>query len=118
MPHQTTHQISQEMQECINACTRCHAACLATVQHCLEMGGKHADPAHIGVLLDCAEICQTNVNFMLRASDRYQLVCQVCADVCRACAESCERTDKVDEQMQECAQECRRCQESCERMAA
>ncbi len=118
MPHHTTTQIPREMQECINECTRCHAVCLSTVQHCLEMGGKHADPAHIGLLLDCAEICQTTATFMLRGSERHQLTCRVCADICRACAESCERMGKGDETMQECAQECRRCQESCERMAA
>lgn len=118
MPHHTTTQIPREMQECIEECLRCHSVCLSTVQYCLEMGGKHAEPTHIGLLLDCQEICVTSANFMLRGSERSQLTCRVCADICRACAESCERIGKGDETMQGCAQECRRCQESCERMAA
>jgi hypothetical protein len=113
----TTTQISQAMQECIAECLKCHSACLTTVSHCLELGGPHADPAHIGLLLDCAEICQTSANFMLRGSERHQLTCQVCADVCRACADDCERMAGDDQQMRQCAEQCRRCAESCERMA-
>ena len=61
MAHQTASpQISREMQECIEECLRCHGICLQTVSHCLELGGKHADPDHIGLLLDCAEICRTS----------------------------------------------------------
>ncbi|MGH7518656.1 MAG: four-helix bundle copper-binding protein [Gemmatimonadales bacterium] len=119
MAHQTTSpQISREMQECIEECLRCHGICLQTVSHCLELGGKHADPAHIGLLLDCAEICQTSANVMLRNSDRHQLTCRVCADICRACAEDCERIAGDDKMMKQCADECRRCQQSCELMAA
>jgi hypothetical protein len=68
MTHQSSTGTSSEMQQCIDECTRCHNVCLATVSHFLELGGKHADPAHIGLLLDCAEICQTSANFMLRGA--------------------------------------------------
>jgi hypothetical protein len=118
MTHQSSTGISSEMQQCIDECTRCHNVCLATVSHCLELGGKHADPAHIGLLLDCGEICQTSANFMLRGSERHQLTCRICADICGACAEACERMGKDDEMLAQCAEECRRCQRSCERMAA
>jgi hypothetical protein len=118
MAHHTATHTSTEMQQCIEECTRCHATCLQTVGHCLELGGKHADPAHIRLLLDCAEICQTCVNFMLRGSDLHQRTCAVCAEVCRACAEDCERMAGDDQMMKDCAEQCRRCAESCERMAA
>jgi hypothetical protein len=118
MAHRTTSHLSREMQECIDECLRCHAICLQTVSHCLELGGRHADPAHIGVMLDCAEICQTSANFMLRGSERHQLTCRICAEICRACAEDCERMAQGDSMMLQCAEECRRCQRSCERMAA
>jgi hypothetical protein len=118
MAQQTSTGISSEMQQCIDECTRCHNTCLALVSHCLDRGGKHADPAHITLLLDCAEICQTSANFMLRGSERHHLTCGVCADICRACAEDCERMGQDDEMMQQCAEQCRRCQQSCERMAA
>ncbi len=118
MAQQTSHGISNEMQQCIDECTRCHDTCVAMVNHCLERGGRHAAPAHITLLLDCAEICQTSANFMLRGSERHHLTCRACAEICRACAEDCERLGQSDEMMQECAEECRRCQHSCERMAA
>ena len=118
MSHQSSTAITTEMQQCIDECTRCHNVCLATASYCLELGGKDADPAHIGLLLDCAEICQTSANFMLRSSERHGLTCRVCADICGACAESCDRMGKGDEKLAQCAEECRRCQRSCERMAA
>lgn len=118
MAHHAATHTSTEMQQCIEECTRCHAICLQTVGHCLELGGKHADPAHIRLPLDCAEICQTSANFMLRGSDLHQRTCAVCAEVCRACADDCERLAGSDKMMQECAEQCRRCAESCERMAA
>lgn len=118
MAHQTAQQLSREMQQCIEDCLRCHGVCLQTASHCLELGGKHADPAHIGLLLDCSEICRTAANFMLRSSDHHQRICSVCAEICRACADDCERMAGDDSMLQQCAMECRRCQQSCERMAA
>jgi hypothetical protein len=118
MQHEPSTGISTEMQQCIDECTQCHNVCLSTLNHCLERGGKHADPAHIGLLLDCADTCRISADFMLRGSDRHQLACRICADICGACAESCEHIGSSDETMLQCAQECRRCQQSCERMAA
>lgn len=112
-----TSQTTREMEDCIEACTECHSVCLATVRHCLERGGEHAEPRHITLLLDCAEICATSANFMLRASEHHGRTCGTCAELCRACAEDCERLGRDDEVMQRCAEICRRCAESCDRMA-
>jgi hypothetical protein len=109
-------QMSTDMQECIQNCLECHSICLASVNHCLQMGGEHAEPKHIRMLLDCAEICQTSANFMLRMSDMQGQVCGVCAEACARCAEDCARfTD--DQMMQQCAEVCRRCEASCRAMA-
>jgi hypothetical protein len=108
----------QEMERCIQECQSCHALCLQTVRHCLQLGGEHATAAHIGLLLDCAEICQTSADFMLRGSRFHSRTCGVCAEVCEACAQDCERIGPNDQQMQACAQACRRCAESCRRMAS
>ncbi len=111
------HQISTEMRNCITSCTECHAICVETAAHCLEMGGKHADASHIRTLLDCAQICATSADFMLRGSDLHPQVCAVCATACDRCAESCERLADGDELMARCAEVCRACAESCRRMA-
>jgi hypothetical protein len=105
-----------KMQACIQACTECHAECAQMVTHCLTLGGKHAEPEHIRLLLDCAEICQTSANFMLRGSDLHGETCAVCAIVCQMCADSC-ATFADDPDMQRCAQVCRRCANSCREMA-
>ena len=112
----TTGHLSAEMQKCIDACDDCRAECLTTLAYCLEKGGEHAEPEHIRLLLDCAEICATSAGFMLRGSDLHGGVCGVCADVCERCAESCEAMEG-DEQMRACAKACRQCAESCRRMA-
>jgi len=104
------------MQDCIEACESCHGVCLETIEHCLHMGGEHAKPAHIRLLLDCAEICQTSANFMLRNSDLHGLTCSACAEICERCAADCERFG--DAVMQQCADTCRTCAQSCREMAA
>jgi hypothetical protein len=108
--------LSTEMQNCIQECTRCHQTCLATITHCLNLGGKHADPDHITLLADCAEICQTSADFMSRNSHHHELTCDICSELCVRCAESCMRM-REDPEMQACAEACLRCAESCRRMA-
>jgi hypothetical protein len=85
------HQIDVAMRECIDECQECHAACVETSAHCLTMGGKHASYEHQTLLLDCAQICQTSADFMLRGSALHRETCRVCADVCDRCADACER---------------------------
>lgn len=100
---------SQEMDDCINGCLACHAACLQTVEHCLETGGAHADRAHLRLLLDCAELCASSAHFMIRQSPFQGRICVLCAEACRACEEACRRMgDAADLR---CAEACRRCAE-------
>jgi hypothetical protein len=81
------------------------------------MGGRHAESAHIRLMLDCAEICQTSANFMLRGSELHSRTCGVCAEVCERCARDCEQLGD-DAHMRACAEACRRCADSCKHMAA
>jgi hypothetical protein len=81
------------------------------------MGGAHAEPDHIRMLIACAEICATSARFMLLGSQHHGRTCEVCAEVCAACAADC-ATLGDDEMMQRCADECRRCAESCRQMAS
>lgn len=123
MPHDTQHgshtghSMSESMKNCIRACNECRDSCTAMVKHCLHLGGKHAEPGHIELLLDCAEICGMSSGFMLRESDYHKEICAVCADICRACAESCRAISGDDEMMSQCADVCDKCAQSCEKMA-
>lgn len=112
------NQMTSEMRVCIQSCLECYSSCLETANHCLMIGGKHADPKHIGLLKNCADICQTSAAFMLAGSSLHGRVCGVCAEVCSACDESCSAMAEGDETMRVCADACRRCAESCRRMAA
>ncbi|MDM9580491.1 four-helix bundle copper-binding protein [Nostoc sp. GT001] len=112
----TLSQVNEQMQQCIQNCLDCHSICLNTVTYCLQKGGHHAEPAHIRLLLDCAEICNTSANFMLRASDLHSRTCGVCAELCQRCADECDGMGD-DAQMKACAQMCRRCADSCRQMA-
>ncbi|WP_220452067.1 four-helix bundle copper-binding protein [Meiothermus luteus] len=105
------------MQACIEACGECHDVCLTTVQHCLQHGGQHVEPAHMTIMMDCVQICETAKDFMLRGSRLHAQVCRACAEVCEACAQSCEAIDDPDGAMRACADACRRCAQECRRMA-
>ena len=116
MPRTALNFIAPVVRQCIDECVRCHEVCLSTIPYCLEQGGEHAEEAHIVLLQDCAEICRTNVDFMLRGSDEQERISVACAAICRHCADDCDRLSD-DDVMRACAEACRRCAESCERMA-
>ena len=105
------------MEQCIQNCLDCHRACLEMVTYCLKLGGTHAEVEHISLLLDCAEICRTSADFMIRGSAMHRRICGVCADICERCAADCERMGADDVHLKACAELCRRSAESCRQMA-
>lgn len=113
----TSPEMDAMVRQCITDCVECHNICLETARHCLHMGGRHAEPAHITLLIDCAETCQTSADFMLRDSEYIHKICEVCAELCDKCAQSCENIDPDDDQMRLCASICRTCAGSCRQMA-
>jgi hypothetical protein len=116
--HTQTYETHSEMADCIRKCEECHHVCTETVPYCLSMGGEHASAAHIGLLLDCAQISQASADFMLRQTHLHILTCGTCAEICDRCADDCERLGPNDAQMQACARVCRECAAACRRMAS
>lgn len=112
------YHMSEEMRRCIQLCQDCHAICVQVIGHCLKLGGRHATPDHIRLLIDCAQICTTSADYMARESSLHDRTCQLCSEICRLCAESCDRIAGDDHMIKQCAELCRRCSGSCERMAA
>ena len=101
------------MQEAIQSCLDCHSRCLRMATgYCLDRGGQHVKKAHLRLLLNCAELCQTSANFMLSDSPLHGRVCLVCAEACEACAKSCEQVGD----MRDCVEQCQRCAKSCRTM--
>jgi len=107
--------INSTNSDCIENCSNCHDVCLRTaMNHCLRVGGKHIEPEHFKLMMDCAKMCATSADFQLSNSVFAPQVCGVCAKICTACADSCEEVGDMDE----CVAACRKCAESCKEMAA
>ncbi|RYG24099.1 four-helix bundle copper-binding protein [bacterium] len=110
--------VPNQMLDGIDLCLECHSMCERTSVHCLDMGGEHASGDHQTALRDCAQICATSADFMIRQSPIHKFTCRVCAEACRRCEAECRRISGGDSIMERCADTCKRCAESCERMAA
>lgn len=106
--------ISPEMQSCIDECLRRYQTCLGmAMSHCLEAGGKHVAAGHLRTMMACAEMCHTLAHLMLIGTDHHKHTCAECAEICEACAKSCEQMGGIET----CVQQCRRCADSCRKMA-
>jgi hypothetical protein len=112
------HHTNNETDECIRICQDCHALCTQMIRHCLRVGGRHAAPDHIRLMLDCAQICETTADYLMRESVFHDRMCGLCADVCRQCADSCQQLVADDQKVKPCVDLCRDCAGSCERMAS
>jgi hypothetical protein len=112
MSHQRTR--NPELEACIDNCLACYRTCQQdAMTHCLTLGGRHTEPDHFRLMIDCAEACRTAAALMLNDSPFHHEMCGLCAAVCDACAKSCR--DIGD--MEECVEACERCADSCRRMA-
>ena len=106
---------SDAMSRCIEMCLSCYRSCMGTAMtHCLEVGGKHTEPAHFRLMMACAEMCRTSAHFMLIGTPHHKHTCGECAEICTECADDCERIGG----MEECVKICRACAASCKEMAA
>ncbi len=101
------------IESCIEACLHCHRVCIQmAMTHCLEMGGRHVEPTHFRLMINCAELCELAANFQLAGSGFSEELCTLCGDVCTACAQSCRTLDG----MEACVQACEACAASCRSM--
>ena len=82
--------VSPDMKSCIEACLACYSECLSTATgHCLQLGGKHVEPAHFKLMMACVEICRTSAHFMLIGTEHHKHTCRECAEICRQNAITC-----------------------------
>ena len=105
--------LSAETRRCIESTSNTYTSCTETLTYCIDAGGDLAEPEHLRLLLDCAEICQTAQNTLLRGSGLSQLLATVCIEACEKCAESCRALNGSDEQLESCAETCLLCAEYC-----
>jgi hypothetical protein len=106
--------VSPDMARCIDECLHCYRTCMETaMNHCLQSGGRHVEPDHFRLMMNCAQLCRTSADFLMSGSPLHVHTCDACAAVCDACADSCEQVGDMDV----CVQACRSCAESCHQMA-
>lgn len=106
---------SATMQRCIELCLDCYQACFTTaMRYCVPGSGKEVAAPHLGLMLNCAELCRTAAEFMMSDSPQHVRVCAACAAVCEACAQGCADIGDMDE----CVDICRRCAQSCRQTAS
>ncbi len=104
---------SKNMASCIEACQACLVACERCIDAHLDEGGM-AECTRL--CRDGAYLCALCTSLMARLSRFHPDACALCATVCRACAEECQRHD--EDHCRECAQACVACAEECEQMVA
>jgi hypothetical protein len=108
------NQLSQQTRATIEALQQCHATCHSMAMiHCLEMGGEHARPQHLRLMLDCAALCAFTADALGRKSQFHSRFAALCADVCETCAEDCAALGE----MEACVQACRECAQACREIA-
>ena len=107
--------MSMPMKDCIDLCLNSHRICIETASYAIKNDAARADL--VVMLTDCAEVCQTTANSMIRNSSLHDILCQACAEACERCADACAQ-HADDAQMNNCAQTCRTCAQSCRDMAA
>lgn len=108
-------ELTAELQECVTHCLECHRICLgAAMKYHLNAEANRIEPAHVRLLINCAEICHTTATAILVGAPLLKPTCRVCAKVCRRCAADAERHGG----MEECAQASQRCADFCQRAAS
>ena len=79
--------------------------------HCLEMGGEHARPQHLRLMLDCAGICAFTADALGRKSQFQIRLTALCAEVCETCAADCSALGDMEECVEACGECARLCRE-------
>lgn len=111
----TVNSANTPMFSCIQACQSCATACDRCFSACLQEDDVKMMVRCITLDADCAAVCSFAASAMARGSEHAKAVCDLCADICRACGDECAKHQAVH--CQECASACRQCAEECARMA-
>lgn len=108
MSHEKNETCIAACQECAVACSHCEGACLdeTDVKMCVSC---------IKLDHDCAAICFLAISAMARGSQFAKKICELCAEICTACAVECEKHPHFDH-CKKCAEACRKCAEECSKM--
>jgi hypothetical protein len=106
------NQLSQQTRAAIEALSHCHQMCQSmAMTHCQELGGDHARPQHLRLMLDCAGFCAFTADALGRKSQFQIRLTALCADVCETCAADCSALGDMEECVEACGECARLCRE-------
>jgi len=94
----------------MEACEACSTACLSDANNVGMM------TRCIMMSRDCADMCRMASTMMCRGSEYVRQMCNMCADMCDACAMECEKHSSMMEECKQCADMCRSCAQECRNM--
>lgn len=99
---------SQLYQKCIDACLECSPLCNHCAISCLEEKEVQNLVKCVRLDLQCAVICRASAELLTLNSAHLTKICGLCAIICDACAEECEKHAAM-KHCKDCAEACRAC---------
>lgn len=119
--HPSVHgAVNDALIRCIEACYDCAQACTACADASLAEDRIKELIQTIRLDLDCADVCVATGQIASRRSgsdeQTVKRMIETCVDVCRLCAEECERHLDM-EHCRICAESCRSCEQACREAA-
>lgn len=106
----------QSWKQCIEACDDCAQACAQCALACLSEAEPRKLARCIALDLDCEAQCRLASSALARGSEFLTQLMAMCARLCEACAQECERHEHLH--CQECAAACRHCARLCHESVA
>jgi len=93
-----------DLSRCVMALQACHAGCLRSIAHMSNNETKGISAYPVVSMLDCAEICQLAISFLMRESDHYVRICLEVIEICRDIILRCEGLTDMDGVVHICLQ--------------
>lgn len=103
--------VNEKYIDCIDACQECAFVCNQCATGCLLENNVQELAKCIQLNFECAAICRSAAEIMSLGSTFSERICEICADICSACASECEKHEI--EHCLDCADVCRECAETC-----
>ena len=112
---------SDALADCVEACFDCAQTCISCAEASLDEEGASALGHCIQLTLDCANACAATGPALSRSAHAspalIRHLVETCAELCRACADECDRHADEYQQCHVAAEACRACEQSCAKVA-
>lgn len=120
-PHSAHGPINDALVTCAEACFDCAQSCISCADACLDERGVAGLSQCIRLSLDCADACAATGPALIRRTHTspalMQRMAETCAELCRACADECDRHAEDHEHCRICAETCRASEQACREAA-